>query len=121
MNFQTSCMILVRDEQQQIELQKWMNGISWRIRGGRDSKHCFLVADTDQNAALWMELDESAREWFGHDFYDCGENIEMFKALAAMNSDNDRRAMVRRSRRHPLRKAEKYHTDQNRGAADYGR
>lgn len=61
----------------QIELQKWMNGIGWRIRGGRDSKHCFLVADTDENAALWMELDESAREWFGHDFYDCGENIEM--------------------------------------------
>ena len=90
MNFQTSCMILVRDEQQQIELQKWMNGIGWRIRGGRDSKHCFLVADTDENAALWMELDESAREWFGHDFYDCGENIEMFKALAAMNSDHDR-------------------------------
>ena len=48
MNFQTSCMILVRDEQQQIELQKWMNGIGWRIRGGRDSKHCFLVADTDE-------------------------------------------------------------------------
>lgn len=69
---------------------KWMNGIGWRIRGGRDSKHCFLVADTDENAALWMELDESAREWFGHDFYDCGENIEMFKALAAMNSDHDR-------------------------------
>lgn len=90
MNFQTSCMILVRDEQQQIELQKWMNGIGWRICGGRDSKHCFLVADTDENAALWMELDESAREWFGHDFYDCGENIEMFKALAAMNSDHDR-------------------------------
>ena len=90
MSFQTSCMVLVRDEQQQIELQKWMNGIGWRIRGGRDSKHCFLVADTDENAALWMELDESAREWFGHDFYDCGENIEMFKALAAMNSDHDR-------------------------------
>lgn len=90
MNFQTSCMVLVTNEQQQIELQKWMNGIGWRILGGRDSKHCFLVADTDQNAALWMELDESARERFGHDFYDCGENIEMFKALAAMNSDNDR-------------------------------
>ena len=90
MSFQTSCMVLVRDEQQQIELQKWMNGIGWRIRGGRDSKHCFLVADTDENAALWMELDESAREWFGHDFYDCGENIEMFEALAAMNRDNDR-------------------------------
>ena len=90
MSFQPSCMLLVQNEQQQIELEKWMNGIGWRILGGRDSKHCFLMADTDENASLWLELDESAREWFGHDFYDCGENIEMFKALAAMNSDNDR-------------------------------
>ena len=90
MNFQTSCMVFVPDEQQQIEIQKWMNGIGWRILGGRDSKRCFLVADTDQNAALWLELDRGARACFSQDYYDCGENIEMFKALAAMNSNNDR-------------------------------
>lgn len=90
MNFQTSCMVFVPDEQQQIEIQKWMNNIGWRILGRRDSKHCFLVADTDQNAAMWLELDRSARACFSQDYYDCGENIEMFKALAAMNSDNDR-------------------------------
>lgn len=83
-------MVLVTNEQQQIKLQEWMAGIGWRVLGGRDGKHSFLVADTDQNAALWMKLDESARECFGNDFYDCGENIEMFKALAAMNRDNDR-------------------------------
>ena len=27
---------------------------------------------------------------FDQDFYNCDENIEMFKALAAMNRDNDR-------------------------------
>lgn len=90
MNFHISCMVFVPDEQQQIEIQKWMNGIGWRILGGRDSKRCFLVADTDQNAALWLELDRGARACFSQDYYDCGENIEMFKALAAMNSDNDR-------------------------------
>lgn len=90
MNFQTSCMMLVKEEQQQIDLEKWMEGIGWRIRGGRKGGPRFLMADTDENAGLWLELDESAREWFGHDFYDCGDNIEMFKALAAMNNDNDR-------------------------------
>lgn len=90
MNFQTSCMVFVPDEQQQIEIQKWMNNIGWRILGRRDSKHCFLVADTDQNAAMWLELNRSTRACFSQDYYDCGENIEMFKALAAMNSDNDR-------------------------------
>lgn len=89
MNFQTSCMAFVTDEQQQIELQKWMNGIGWQVRGGRIGEPRFLVADTDQNSALWVILNESARECFARDFYDCSENIEMFKALAAMNSDND--------------------------------
>ena len=27
MSFQTSCMVLVRDEQQQIKLEKWVKGI----------------------------------------------------------------------------------------------
>lgn len=90
MNFQTSCMVFVTDEQQQIGLEKWMESIGWRILGGRNGGPRFLMADTDENAGLWLELDESAREWFGCDFYDCGSNIELFKALAAMNSDNDR-------------------------------
>lgn len=90
MNFQISCMVLVQNEQQQIELEKWMKSIGWRLRGGRKGGPRFLMADTDENVGLWLELDESAREWFSHDFHDCGENIEMFKALAAINSDNDR-------------------------------
>lgn len=90
MSFQTSCMMLVKNEQQQIDLEKWIEGIGLRVLGGRHGDPRFLIADTDQDACLWLELDESARECFGQDFYDCGENIEMFKALVAMNSDNDR-------------------------------
>lgn len=90
MNFQTSCMVFAPYEQQQTELQEWMISIGWRIFGGRNSNSCFLMADTDQNAALWLELDRGARACFSQDYYDCGENIEMFKALAAMNRDNDR-------------------------------
>lgn len=90
MNFQTSCMVLVTDEQQQIKLDKWMKSIGWQLLGCRKGGPRFLMADTDQNAALWLELDESAQKWHCGDFYDCGENIEMFKALAAMNDENDR-------------------------------
>lgn len=35
MSFQTSCMVLVRDEQQQIKLEKWVKGIGRQIIGGR--------------------------------------------------------------------------------------
>ena len=74
MSFQTSCMVLVRDEQQQIKLEKWVKGIGRQIIGGRQDWSNFFLADTDQTC-FWLQLDE---------------NIEMFKALAAMNRDNDR-------------------------------
>ena len=89
MNFQTSCMVFVTTEQQQIELEAWMKGIGWQIMGGRDSKPRFLVAETKCGVAMWMGLNKIGQELFSRDYHDCGENIEMFKALAAMNSNND--------------------------------
>lgn len=83
-------MVLVTDEQQQIELEKWMKNIGWQVRLGKDGP-CFLIANANQGQALWMDLEgQRTREIFARDFIDCGENIKMFKALAAMNSDNDR-------------------------------
>lgn len=89
MNIQTSCMVLVKEEQQQIDLEKWVKGIGRRIIGGRQDWSNFFLADTDQTC-FWLNLDENDLGLFDQDFYDCGDNIEMFKALAAMNSDNDR-------------------------------
>lgn len=48
MSFQTSCMVLVRDEQQQIKLEKWVKGIGRQIIGGRQDWSNFFLADTDQ-------------------------------------------------------------------------
>lgn len=89
MSFQTSCMVLVRDEQQQIKLEKWVKGIGRQIIGGRQDWYNFFLADTDQTC-FWLQLDENDLGLFDQDFYNCDENIEMFKALAAMNRDNDR-------------------------------
>lgn len=89
MNIQTSCMVLVKEEQRQIDLEKWVKGIGRRIIGGRQDWSNFFLADTDQTC-FWLNLDENDLGLFDQDFYDCGDNIEMFKALAAMNSDNDR-------------------------------
>ena len=89
MSFQTSCMVLVRDEQQQIKLEKWVKGIGRQIIGGRQDWSNFFLADTDQTC-FWLQLDENDLGLFDQDFYNCDENIEMFKALAAMNRDNDR-------------------------------
>lgn len=94
MSFQTSCMVLVRDEQQQIKLEKWMKSIGWQVRLGKDGP-CFLIANANQGQALWMDLEgQRTREIFARDFIDCGENINMFMALAAMNDENIFRQFV---------------------------
>lgn len=81
-------MVLVTDEQQQIELEKWMKNIGWQVRLGKDGP-CFLIANANQGQALWMDLEgQRTRKIFARDFIDCGENIKMFKALAAMNDEN---------------------------------
>ena len=82
MSFQTSCMVLVRDEQQQIKLEKWVKGIGRQIIGGKQDWSNFFLADTDQTC-FWLQLDENDLGLFDQDFYNCDENIEMFKALAA--------------------------------------
>ena len=52
MNFQTSCMVLVTTEQQQIELQKWMNGIDWSIVNG---------TGTIMQECIWMNYNPTTQ------------------------------------------------------------
>ena len=90
MSFQTTCIVFVPDEQQQTELVCWLGNINWlvgytQIRGAR-----MFFANAEIDECFWTELNERQLEVVRQNTYDCGENIEMFKALAAMNSDNDR-------------------------------
>ena len=49
-----------------------------------------LVAQNGEGVCLWMELEYHTDKVFAKEFIDCGANIELFKALAAMNNENDR-------------------------------
>lgn len=90
MKYLCSCMVLVENERQQIELGNWMINIGWRVLFRKDGP-CFLVAEANQGQAQWINLEgQQTREVFARDFIDCGTNIELFKALAAMNDENDR-------------------------------
>lgn len=86
----TSCMVLVRNPNQQADIETWMRSIGYKIQCGNSGDRCFLVADSGQHVCLWLELNDSAREVFARDFIDCEESIDMFKALAALGSDGDR-------------------------------
>lgn len=85
-----ACMVLVSDERLQTELEAWMRDIGHYIRAGKGNGARFLVFDSAQNESLWLQLNDSAQKIFARDFIDCGTDIELFKALAAMNDENDR-------------------------------
>ena len=90
MKFTCPCMVLVENEHQQIELETWMKKIGRQVQLGKSGPR-FLIAEANQGLALWLELKgQQTREIFARDFIDCGTNIDLFKALAAMNDDNCR-------------------------------
>lgn len=92
MSFQTSCMVLIPTVRQQIELGKWMADIGRPVKQlNRDQPRLLLAfAIANSNPSFWAPPEEQKREAMAREYINCGENIEMFKALAAVNSDNDR-------------------------------
>lgn len=85
-----ACMVLVSDKRLQTELEAWMRDIGHHVRAGKGNGARFLIFDSAQNESLWLQLNDSAQKIFARDFIDCGTDIELFKALAAMNDKNDR-------------------------------
>lgn len=67
MKFTTPCFVRVEDAEKRKELIKWMLSIG----------HKHVIADKCEILT------------YGSILQDCGNNIELFKALAAMNDEND--------------------------------
>lgn len=106
MKFTTPCFVRVEDAGKRKELAGWLEGIGYAVcrcclfdgwntlhcgtvseRGGGSEAHGIPDCDGDTGAGVGMfKAEEAVKE---HPAYDCGENIELFKALAAMNDEND--------------------------------
>lgn len=109
MKFTTPCSCLVRVEnpEKRKDLTEWLKGIGYIVCrcclfDGWNTLHCGAInrnridsevhgipdydGDTGYNVG-WFKAEDADKE---HPSYDCGENIELFKALAAMNDENDR-------------------------------
>ena len=91
MTFTTPCFVRVENPEKRKELIEWLEGIGYRILfSARHSlieselryisahKQGYVVADSRWSCDEWIES------------IDCGKNIELFKALAAMNYENYR-------------------------------
>lgn len=91
MAFTTPCFVRVEDREERKKLIELLKRIGWRFRGIASPEKKYVVADAHHQTVTTWVLDEWGAERFeniGYIF--CGTNVELFKALAAMNDENDR-------------------------------
>lgn len=80
MTFITPCFVRVEDPAEREKLIEWLEGIGYT--------HLPFMSDsdkiaTDSNGMIW--LTDANRGGA----YDCGTSVDLFRALAAMNDDNN--------------------------------
>ena len=96
----------VNNPEKRKELTEWLQGIGYYVCpcclfDGWNTLHCNRIErlktsyevhgipdydrDTGYNIG-WFKVDNTNED---NPSYDCGENVELFKALAAMNDEND--------------------------------
>lgn len=92
MKFTTPCFVRVEDAEKRKELAVWLSSIGRYVSPAVTSsdyhKDWVIVTepydpDLDGYVGIWAKTPKSPT------FIDCGEDIELFKALAAMNDEND--------------------------------
>lgn len=87
MTFTTSCFVRVENPEKRKELIEWLEGIGYKLEYLRNDG---VIVLTSENRVY--VYGEAVHEIIKSDYdaIDCGENTELFKALAAMNEWNDR-------------------------------
>lgn len=86
MTFTTPCFVRVENPEKRKELIEWLEGIGYRLEYLRNDG---VIVLTSENRVY--VYGEAVHEIIKSDYdtIDCGENTELFKALAAMNDEND--------------------------------
>ena len=91
MKFKTPCFVRVEDAEKRDELIAYCKKIGYLQKYACDNKYLTVIAGFEPNqvdTALWCKDLRDAM--LGRGLIDCGTDIELFKALAAMNDENDR-------------------------------
>lgn len=106
MKFTTPCFVRVEDVEKRKELAGWMQEIGYAVCrcclfDGWNTLHCGTVSergggsevhgipDYDGDTAVGVGMFKAEEAGKEHPACDCGENIGLFKAMAAMNDEND--------------------------------
>lgn len=88
MNFLTPAFVRVNNPEKRKELLKWMFDIGYAGRYRIDNTYSIIVAGLEGDCAD-VAPDTTIEGLTAYELIDCGENIELFRALAAMNNEND--------------------------------
>lgn len=100
------CFVRVEDVEKRKELADWLNAIGYRVCccclfNGWNTLDCSIVdrinptfevhgiPDYDMDTMFGIEFFKAENAASANPHYDCGTNVELFKALAAMNDEND--------------------------------
>lgn len=85
MTFTTPCFVRVENPEKRKELIEWLKWIGYRLEYLRNDG---VIVPTSENRVY--VYGEAVHEIIKSDYdtIDCGENTELFKALAAMNDEN---------------------------------
>ena len=105
MTFTTPCFVRVENPEKRKELIEWLEGIGYHVCScclfdGWNTLHCrginrlkiayevHGICDYDEETRYSIDQFKAENADSKHPAIDCGENIELFKALAAMNDEN---------------------------------
>lgn len=93
MKFTTPCFVRVEDAEERKQLIKWLENIGYLFNNRYKDAYEVAISPTNVTKVILAEtractgfIDAlmTAPEWG----IDCGTNVELFKALAAMNDEN---------------------------------
>ncbi len=87
MTFTTPCFVRVENVEERQKLDVWLRGIGRRALTSKNQ--AYVVASVD--SVLRCNLEGRAIDTMvAQGYIDCGADVGLFKALAAMNDENDR-------------------------------
>ena len=82
MSFMTSCFVRIEDAKERKELIGWLQDVGYIVHVNGKIRNS-IVTDSSIGHAYVGNWSSYGKR------HNCGYNIEMFKALAAMNDEND--------------------------------
>lgn len=87
MEFNVPCFVTVKDFKERNELVEWCRNIGYEFVQPPTEEE---LGDKVVCESSYVGVAHDAETFASAKYVDCGDNVNLFRALAAMNDDNDR-------------------------------